>query len=214
MSIWCTCLWILINFIIIFQSCDVDGLRELIQLLQIKSDFLDEKHSEPQAAQSQGKESPRQCEPQLSESSANSESSGKEGSGKASRDSNKQQSTDEISNECGGFANKSDTKSETQEFPLANVTVKKEIPEEEGDAEDDGKDAGGNSNVRDKGTHQKLTPVRRRSSLNPVNLSMSNADESSDSPQSPGHVRSADAGEHRELGADTSDRDTVTKVCY
>jgi hypothetical protein len=94
--------------------------------------------------------------------------------------------------------------------------VKKEIPEEECQAENDGKDAGGNSNVRDKGTHQKFTPVRRRSSLNPVNLSMSNPDENSDSSRSPGRLRSADAnaGDHRELGADTSDRDTVTKVCY
>lgn len=96
------------------------------------------------------------------------------------------------------------------------MTVKKEIPEEECQAENDGKDAGGNSNVRDKGTHQKFTPVRRRSSLNPVNLSMSNPDENSDSSRSPGRLRSADAnaGDHRELGADTSDRDTVTKVCY
>jgi hypothetical protein len=164
----------------------------------------------------QEKEFPSQCEPQISESSTNSDSSVRERSGKASRDSNKQQNTDGISDECGGSVDKSDRKSETQEFPPANVTVKKEIPEEEGQAEVDGSGAGGNSNFRDKGIHQKFMPVRRRSSLNPVNLSMSNPDENSDSPRSPGHLRSADAdaGEDRELAADTSDRDIVTKVGY
>jgi hypothetical protein len=176
---------------------------------------MDEKQSELQAAKSQEKQSPRQCEPQLSESYTNSDHSSREGLGNASKESNKQQSTDEISDDCGGSTNKSDTKDETQEFPLANVTVKKEIPEDS-QAEDDGKDAVGNSNVRDKGTCHKFTPVRRRSSLNPVNLSMSNPDENSDLSRSPGRLRSADAdaGDRRELGADTSDRDTVTKVCY
>lgn len=204
-----------INFINVigFQSHAVDGLRELIQLLQIKSDFLDEKQAEPQAAQSQEKESQRQCEPQLSESSTNSESSGREGSGKSSRDSNKQQSTDEISSECGGSLEKSDAKSGMQEFPLAAVTVKKEVPEEEGEVEDDERDVEGKDNVRDKGRQQRFMPVRRRSSLNPVNLSLSNPEQSSDSPKSPSLVRSADSGEHSELGGDASERDILAKVC-
>jgi hypothetical protein len=200
--------------IIGFQSRDVDGLRELIQLLQIKSDFLDEKQSEPQTAQSQEKESQRQCEAQLNESSTNSESNGREGSGKVNRDSDKQQSTDEISSECGGSTDKFNTKSGAQEFPLAAVTVKKEIPEEEENETEDGEgDVGGDDNVQDKGRQQRFIPGRRRSSLNPVNLSLSNPEHSSDSPPSPSRVRSADVGEHSELRGDASDRDTVTKVC-
>lgn len=132
---------------------------------------------------------------------------------RVSRDSNKRHSTDEISSECGGSRNKSDTKSGPQEYPLAIVTVKKEIPEEEGEAEDGEGEEGGGNNARDKGRQQRVTPARRRSSLNPVNLSMSNPEESNDSSQSPRLVRSADAGEPRELRGDTSNRDPVTKVC-
>jgi len=193
------------------QACDVGSLRELIQLLQIKSDFLDEHQPELQAVQSQDKEPERQCEPQLSESSTNSESSSRERLDRVSRDSNKRHSTDEISSECGGSMNKSDTKSGPQEFPLAIVTVKKEIPEEGGEAEDGKREERRDSNVRDKGRQQRITPARRRSSLNPVNLSMSNPEESNDSPQSPRLVRSADAGEPRELSGDASNRDPVTK---
>lgn len=196
-----------------FQACDVDSLRELIQLLQIKSDFLDEHQSELQAAQSQEKEPERQCERQLSESSTNSESSSRERLKRVSRDSNKRHSTDEISSECSGSMNKSDTKSGPQEFPLAIVTVKKEIREEECETEDGEREEGGDKNVRDKGRQQRVIPARRRSSLNPVNLSMSNPEESNDSPPSPRLVRSADAVEPRELGGDTSNRDSVTKVC-
>lgn len=199
--------------IIGFQSRDVDSLRELIQLLQIKSDFLDEKQPEPQTAQSEEKESQRQCETQLSGSSTNSESSGREVSEKVSRDCDKQQSTDGISSECGGPTDKSDAKSGAQEFPLAAVTVKKEIPEEEGETKDGEGDMGGDDNVQDKGRQQKFIPVRRRSSLNPVNLSLSNPEHGSDSPPSPSHVRSTDIGEHSELHGDASDRDVVTKVC-
>lgn len=194
------------------QACDVDSLRELIQLLQIKSDFLDEHQRELQAAQSQDKEPERQCEPHLSESSTNSESSCRERSGRGSGDSGKQHSTDEISSECSGSINKSETKSGPQEFPLAIVTVKKEIPEEEAETEDEREEVG-DSNVRDKGRQQRVVPARRRSSLNPVNLSMSNPEESNDSPQSPRLVRSIDAGEPRELSGDTPNRDPVTKVC-
>jgi hypothetical protein len=93
------------------------------------------------------------------------------------------------------------------------VKVKKEISEEEGEAEDDRREEGGDSNIRDKGRQQRVIPPRRRSSLNPVNLSMSNPEESNDSPHSPRLVRSADAGEPRELSGDTSNRDSVTKVC-
>jgi len=196
-----------------FQACDVGSLRELIELLQIKSDFLDEHQSELQAVQSQDKEPERLCETQLSESSTNSESSSRERLDRVSRDSNKRHSTDEISSECGGSANKSDTKSGPQEFPLAIVTVKKEIPEEEGEAEDGEREEGGGNKVRDKGRQQRVTPARRRSSLNPVNLSMSNPEESNDSPQSLRLVRSSDSGEPRELSGDTSNRDPVTKVC-
>jgi len=196
-----------------FQACDVGRLRELIQLLQIKSDFLDERHRELQAEKSQNKEPERQCEPQPSENSTNSESSSRERLDRVSRDSNKRHSTDEISNECGGSTNKCDTRGGPQEFPLAIVTVKREIPEEEGEAEDGERKEGGDNNVRDKGRQQRITPARRRSSLNPVNLSMSNPEESNDSAQSPRPVRSADAGEPRELSGDTSNRDPVTKVC-
>jgi hypothetical protein len=196
-----------------FQACDVRSLRELIELLQIKSDFLDEHQSELQAVQSQDKEPERQCETQLSESSTNCESSSRERLDRVSRDSSKRHSTDEISSECGGSTNKSDTKSGPQEFPLAIVTVKKEIPEQGGEAEDGEREEGGDKDVRDKGRQQRVTPARRRSSLNPVNLSMSNPEESNDSPQSPRLVRSADAGEPRELSGGTSNRDRVTKVC-
>lgn len=199
--------------IIGFQSRDVDGLRELIQLLQIKSDFLDEKQSEPHAAQSQEKESQRQCEAQLSESSTNSEPNGREVSGKVIRDGDKQQSTDEILSECSGSTDKCDAKIGVQEFPLAAVTVKKEIPEEGDETEDGERDKRGEDNIQDKVRQQRFIPVRRRSSLNPVNLSLSNPEHSSDSPPSPSHVRSADVGEHSELHGDASDRDTVTKVC-
>jgi hypothetical protein len=109
--------------------------------------------------------------------------------------------------------NKSDAKSGVQEFPLAIVTVKKEIPEEEVETENSEREEGGDNSVRDKGRQQRVIPARRRSSLNPVNLSMSNPEESNDSPQSPRLVRSADAGEHREPSGDTSNRDPVTKVC-
>lgn len=161
----------------------------------------------------QEKESQRQCEAQLNESSTNSESSGREGSGKANRDGGKQKSTDEISSECGGPMDKSDAKSGAQEFPLAAVTVKKEIPEEEGETDDGKGDVEAEDNVQDKVRQQRFIPVRRRSSLNPVNLSLSNPEHSSDSPPSPICVRSADAGEHSELRGDASERDTVTKVC-
>jgi hypothetical protein len=188
-------------------------LRELIQLLQIKSDFLDKHQVELQPPQPQDKEPERQCEPQLSESSTNSDSNSRERLERFSRDSNKRHSTDENSSECSGSMNKSESKAGPQEFPLAIVTVKKEIPEEEGEAEDGKREEEGDSNVRDKGRQRRVIPPRRRSSLNPVNLSMSNPEESNDSPQSPRLVRSADAGEPRELSGDTSNRDPVTKVC-
>ncbi|XP_069675079.1 transcription factor Ken 1 [Periplaneta americana] len=197
------------------QSCDVDGVRELIQLLQIKPDFLDEKRPEtPTATQHsqsvQDKDTQRQCESQHSESSSNSESSNnlsvREGSGKSSKDNNKRKSADEISSECSGSGDKSDGKSGPQEFPLASVTVKKEATEEE-EEEDEGEDSDRDA-VEDEQRRRRFIPVRRRSSLNPVNLSLSNPEQSSESPRSPGPVRAAESGEHSDIIAD---RDNTTK---
>ena len=160
----------------------MEGVRELIQLLQIKSDFLSDKSTESPVSHSQDKENQRQSETQNFESGTDSTSSviGKEVLGK--------QSSEEVSSECSVSSEKSGTKSRVQELP---VLVKTEAAEDEEDREEI---AAEDDNIQ----RQRFTPARRRSSLNPVNLSLSNPDQSNDSPRSP--------------GVDTSD--TVAKVCY
>ena len=186
-----------------FQACDVEGVRELIQLLQIKSDFLNEKSTEPPPAaaqHSQDKELQRQSETQPIESCTDSSSSviGKEVVAKPS--------SEEVSSECSVSSEKSGTKSGAQELPVPVVQVKTEAAEDQDDQdENDERLAEEDGSVQDLGKRQRFTPARRRSSLNPVNLSLSNPDQSADSPRSPSITRSGDVG-------DSSD--TVAKVCY
>ncbi|PSN30730.1 hypothetical protein C0J52_27466 [Blattella germanica] len=161
------------------QSCDVEGVRELIQLLQIKSDFLDKQcRVEPKP--------PEEKDPRQSESS------------ELSREGPAQPSKDETSNV---------DKNSSHEVPA--VTVKKEATEENDEEEDNEEEEDENEKEgEDEETRkQQFVPARRRSSLNPVNLSLTNPDQDSNSPRSPPLNVDPDDS------SDVVERDSSIKVC-